>query len=61
VHNVLQQKRFPGASRTREKHILFQIHGVPPPKANDEERGKKEKEKKGSSSCKNLSTFYKED
>jgi hypothetical protein len=43
VHNVLQQKRFPGASRTRDKHILFQIHGLPPPKRM---MRKKEKEKK---------------
>jgi hypothetical protein len=30
-------------------------------KVNDEERGEKEKEKKGSSSCKSFSTFCKED
>jgi hypothetical protein len=46
VHHVLQQKRFPGASRTREKHILFQIHGVPPPKRMMRREGKKKKKRK---------------
>jgi hypothetical protein len=46
VHNVLQQKRFTGASRTRDKHILFQIHGVPPPKRMMRREGKKKRKKR---------------
>jgi hypothetical protein len=46
VHNVLQQKWFPSASRTREKHILFQIHEVPPPKRMMRREGKKKKARK---------------